>query len=175
MRKRNLVKTVSLCMAAVLALSITGCRKTETETEMPHIEGHTYLTNIYRGTDILTDDGIYLGNPVEVSADNIVFKATKRVEHGEWGDEDYTWEEISCLYTVPTTGGVGTLTELGSFAEDSCYVEDTYPMPDGGVLVLLVREDGKSGSQAYYLRLFRDGEMAAESAELSTLFPARRY
>ena len=174
MRKRNLVKTLSLCMAAVLALSFAGCRKTETETETPHIEGHTYLTNIYRGTDILMDDDMYLGNPVEVSVDNIVFKATKRIEHGEWDDEGYAWEEISCLYTVPTTGGVGTLTELGSFAEDSCYVENTYPMPDGGVLVLLVRDD-KSGSQSYYLRLFRDGEMAAESAELSTLFPASRY
>ena len=58
MRKRNLVKTVSLCMAAVLALSITGCGKTETEIESgttEQAEGAQLLTNIYRGTDILTD------------------------------------------------------------------------------------------------------------------------
>lgn len=172
---------LSLSMAVLLtALSVPACTKTETETEtetetIVQAEAPAYLTNIYRGTEIQkSDENVYLGDPIEVSADDIVFKATKRVEHGEWGDEDYSWQEISCLYTVPTTGGVGTLTELGSFTadDDSLYVEGTYLMPDGAVLAMVNRYDESTGVQSYYLRLFRDGEMAMESAELSTLFPS---
>ena len=84
---------LSLCMAVLLtALSVPACTKTETETETETIvqaEAPTYLTNIFRGTEIqISDENVYLGDPIEVSADDIVFKATKRVEHGEWGDED---------------------------------------------------------------------------------------
>lgn len=59
MRNHHLKNALALGMAAILfALSITGCKKTETETEPETAEqtdSAQYLTNIYRAAEIQTD------------------------------------------------------------------------------------------------------------------------
>ena len=184
MQKRYWKRILSLCMAAMLlALPITGCGKTtvrgETESEtIPQAQTPTYLTNIYRGTPIrITDENTSLGDLIEVTADDIVFRANKRIEHGAWGDEDYSVEQITCLYTVPTTGGEGTLEELGNLQgdDDTFYMQNALLVPDGGILAQFMQYHDATNTQSYCLRLFRDGEMAAESPELSTLFPPNEY
>ena len=143
MKKRYWKRILSLCMAVMLlALPITGCGNTtvrgETESEtIPQAQTPTYLTNIYRGTPIrITDENTSLGDLIEVTADDIVFRANKRIEHGAWGDEDYSVEQITCLYTVPTSGGEGTLEELGNLqgGDDTFYMQDMLLMPDGGII-----------------------------------------
>ena len=184
MKKRYWKRILSLCMAAMLlALPITGCGKTtvrgETESEtIPQAQTPTYLTNIYRGTPIrITDENTSLGDLIEVTADDIVFRANKRIEHGAWGDEDYSVEQITCLYTVPTSGGEGTLEELGNLQgdDDTFYMQDMLLMPDGGVLAQFSQYNEATGAQSYSLRLFRDGTMVAETPELSTFFPENEY
>lgn len=184
MKKRYWKRILSLCMAVMLlALPITGCGKTtvrgETESEtIPQAQTPTYLTNIYRGTPIrITDENTSLGDLIEVTADDIVFRANKRIEHGAWGDEDYSVEQITCLYTVPTSGGEGTLEELGNLQgdDDTFYMQDMLLMPDGGVLAQFSQYNEATGVQSYSLRLFRDGTMVAETPELSTFFPENEY
>ena len=106
MRKRNLVKTLSLCMAAVLALSFAGCGKTEMEIESgttEQAEGAQLLTNIYRGTDILTDADTTLVDLIQVTEDTLVFHATKRITEAQGV------AYVPYLCTVPVTGGQGTM------------------------------------------------------------------
>ena len=179
MQNHHLKNMLALGMAAILfALSITGCKKTGTEVEtetIPQAETPTYLTNIYSGTEITPPgENIYLGDVVSVDADNIVFHATRREVHGEWGDEDYSMQEITCFYTVPTTGGAGELTELGNITAGDSHVQNIRRMPDGGMLALISQYDEQSDTQTAVLRLFRDGQVAAQSEELSTLFPEGR-
>ena len=171
MRKRNLVKTMALCMAAVLALSITGCRKTETEIESgttEQAEGAQLLTNIYRGTDILTDADTTLIDLLQVTEDTLVFYAT--------GTEGEAFVPYLC--TAPVTGGQGTMEDLryitaADTGTGSTEVERLALLPDGGIAALVHEYDQEKDAHRYYVRLFRDGVMTAESEELSALFPTR--
>lgn len=164
-----------------LVLPMTGCSKTDPAPESdipPTAEAPMYLTHVYRGTEItLSEENTYLGDLIEITTDDIVFCANKRIEHGAWGDEDYSVEQITCLYTVPTSGGEGTLEELGNLQgdDDTFYMQDMLLMPDGGVLAQFSQYNEATGAQSYSLRLFRDGTMVAETPELSTFFPENEY
>ena len=179
MRKRNLVKTLSLCMAAVLALSFAGCGKTEMEIESgttEQAEGAQLLTNIYRGTDILTDADTTLVDLIQVTEDTLVFHATKRITEAQ--GEAY----VPYLCTVPVTGGQGTMENVSYLTaadkqtdaqSEITGVERLALLPDGGIAALVHEYDKEKDAHRYYVRLFRDGVMKAESEELSTLFPTR--
>ena len=179
MRKRNLVKTLSLCMAAVLALSFAGCGKTEMEIESgttEQAEGAQLLTNIYRGTDILTDADTTLVDLIQVTEDTLVFHATKRITEAQGV------AYVPYLCTVPVTGGQGTMEDVSylTAADKQTDVQSEITgaerlalLPDGGIAALVHEYDKEKDAHRYYVRLFRDGVMKAESEELSTLFPTR--
>lgn len=176
MRKRNLVKTLSLCMAAVLALSFAGCGKTEMEIESgttEQAEGAQLLTNIYRGTDILTDADTTLVDLIQVTEDTLVFHATKRITEAQGV------AYVPYLCTVPVTGGQGTmenvsyLTAADKQTDVQSEITGVALLPDGGIAALVHEYDKEKDAHRYYVRLFRDGVMKAESEELSTLFPTR--
>ena len=180
MRNHYLKNALVLGMAAILfTLSIPGCRKTVTETEPETAEqtdSAQYLTNIYRATEIQTDADTTLVDLIQVTEDTLVFHATKRITEAQGV------AYVPYLCTVPVTGGQGTMEDVSYLTaadkqtdaqSEITGVERLALLPDGGIAALVHEYDKEKDAHRYYVRLFRDGAMTAESEELSTLFPTR--